>query len=391
MTINSKQGLSKLQAVQAWALPIQIWVVCSSSITFDTSGLTVTVLDPVEASHYVPSSAGDAVWLQVLPKITTEYVFALDHLVSKQEFLAVYSTARSDDYQGALVGTQAALFNPNGDLICLPRDFNSVVPRLSQPADMLLSSWLLKREWLPLLLVDTSIKSLELPLGYYISSSLYHFAGVPTIALPLQSITNNGQCDQVETEWHTNADWKAAVKRSQLPTALLQRQEQEDGIMVVVKDREELIRLQPLICRFKDYPVHVALLGNELNGADADAVFAVTSCQQSVRVHDFTQLENNTPLLSIDHRLARLMQTVPLRVVVQVQETTPLYHIVQFAVQSASLTDISLPIDEIHHALWIPDISLEALTSKLLLVNGIRVVFMLKMNNQRVKIMLRLE
>ncbi|KAG1444961.1 hypothetical protein G6F56_010090 [Rhizopus delemar] len=65
--------------------------------------------------------------------------------------------------------------------------------------------------------------------------------------------------------------------------------------MVVVTSASQLVSFYPLLCRFKHYPIHLALLGADLNQQRTEQVLAETDCPfaENIQVHqpDIKSLE----------------------------------------------------------------------------------------------------
>ncbi|CAO3669459.1 unnamed protein product [Rhizopus stolonifer] len=115
--------------------------------------------------------------------------------------------------------------------------------------------------------------------------------------------------------------------------------------MVVVTSASQLISFYPLLCQFKHYPIHLALLGADLNQQRTEQVLAETDCPfaENIQVHqpDIQSLE-------------KMIKDTSLLIRAQEEHSILDRLIVEKDV-------ISLPTKEIPHALWIPDLSIQAL------------------------------
>ncbi|KAL0073700.1 hypothetical protein J3Q64DRAFT_1745221 [Phycomyces blakesleeanus] len=133
----------------------------------------------------------------------------------------------------------------------------------------------------------------------------------------------------------------------------------QQTVLFLVDGPIQAAALQPLICRFPDV-VHVAVTGKagQLSGETLAETLAKDGC--SATVHDLNV--DHTDRLSIDltTRLARYMSLLRPRVVLHVRDTI-FDENLQILERVDKTTVISLPSLEIEHALWIADLSLEAL------------------------------
>lgn len=378
LPIYSKESFTKLEAVLGWTeeITLHISIVCSSQYKSmidekiqDASHIKTTVLDrSSHANTFAPGTAGASVWLQVLnvKDIETDYVYIMDETIvpspySLKELEYLFYVNPLDDYKNALIGTRGLVLSKEENY-CLPIDDRLPVDK-AQPADMLLGSWLLQKSWLPFLMTDLSFEALSLPLGYYISLNLDQQLNIPTVVLPtfVEDRTTNSNkqvCQKVQVAWDSNTVWRELVMKNRYPTVLQYRDLTEHGAMVVAQGSKQLIALHPLLCRFKNYPVHLVILG-DLTLESVQYALKETNCN-GVRLHDFTAIKEGFE----DALIGRLVKVVQPRVLIQIQQTTPMYRAIQAMAKMYGITEIGLPEKEIVHALWIPDLSLDALQCK---------------------------
>ncbi|KAI8643320.1 hypothetical protein BD408DRAFT_342651 [Parasitella parasitica] len=207
-----------------------------------------------------------------------------------------------------------------------------------------------------------SLDALKLPLGYYLSLNLKNQLDIPTIALPLppnerQHTSNKLLCEKTREQWAGNAEWRDLVAKSRLPTALQYRFLSEHGVLIIANGAKQLISLYPLLCRFKTYPAHLAITGDDINGETVRNALLETNCHNNVRVHDFTQIREHTEDVSI----SMLVKAIQPRVMIQIKTKDAMYYALQAVADAHHITGIGLPENEIVNALWIPDLSLDAL------------------------------
>ncbi|KAK4514021.1 uncharacterized protein ATC70_006029 [Mucor velutinosus] len=387
LPIYSKDALSKLDVISSWTSDVdyQISVICSSQLKaqidekLEDQQVKITVIDrstittSASSSTFALGTAGASIWLQLLNQndIDTDYVYIMDESTpltasSLNELDYLFRVNQLDDYKNAFIGTRALVLAPNQetatDNFCLP--VNSHLPNdISQPADMLLGAWLLNRSWLPYVMTDMSLDALKLPLGYYLSLNLNNRLSIPTIALPLppdaqQTSSNKLLCEKAQEQWISNAEWRSLVTKNRFPTALQYRFLSEPGVLVVAQGAKQLISLYPVLCRFKKYPAHLAIMGSDIDGDTVKNALLETNCHDNVQVHDFSQMREHTE----DASIGMLVKTIRPRIMIQIKSNDAMYYALQAMAKTHQVTEIGLPEKEVVHALWIPDLSLDALT-----------------------------
>lgn len=396
LPIYSKDSLSKLDVALAWttstnAIDLKVTIICPSQYKqqiderlVNTSHFKVKVIDrstlsttSISSSTYSPGTAGAAIWLKVLrpQDIETDYLYVMDEQLAPspyalKELEYLFKVNQLDDYKNALIGTKALVFSPieGQENFCLPIDSRLPVDK-AQPVDMLLGAWLLHKSWLTYIMMDRSVESLNLPLGYYLSLNLHQQLNMPTILLPValedqMTNVNRQYCEQVQQEWTVNTPWRQMIAKNRFPTALQYRELKEHGALVVAQGAEQIVSLHPLLCRFKNYPVHLAVLGNNVNKEVVQSALKQTNCDGNVMLHDFSNMKERQEDLS----LGRLVEVIKPRILIQIKpaepKLSPMYYAIQSVANTHQITQIALPEKDIVHALWIPDLSLDALQRK---------------------------
>jgi hypothetical protein len=89
-----------------------------------------------------------------------------------------------------------------------------------------------------------------------------------------------------------------------------------------------------------------------------------TNCDGNVKIHDFSSMKEHHE----DIGLSKLVKVVQPRILIQIKPSklTPMYYAIQSVAKIHRITEIGLPQEDIVHALWIPDLSLDALQCKLI-------------------------
>ncbi|KAI8988259.1 hypothetical protein BDF20DRAFT_815607 [Mycotypha africana] len=141
------------------------------------------------------------------------------------------------------------------------------------------------------------------------------------------------------------------------------------GVLLVAHGSRQFISLHPLLCRFSkdDYPVHLVVIGDDIDGEAVKHTLASSDCPAlpNIRVHDFTHMKEHHE----DTHVGYLVKIIQPSIMIQIKPSTtssnsvllPMYHALQTMAEAHRITDIKLPEKEIVNALWIPDLSLEAL------------------------------
>ncbi|KAI8333005.1 hypothetical protein BD560DRAFT_341079 [Blakeslea trispora] len=136
----------------------------------------------------------------------------------------------------------------------------------------------------------------------------------------------------------------------------------EHSALVIADGAKQLVSLHPLLCRFKKYPVHLVILGDDLERERVKNALTETNCQRHVELHDFSSMKG----LEDIGEMAGLVSAIQPRILLQIKPTEQpdmhKYNMIRAMAETHQITDISLPEKEIPHALWIPDLSLEALS-----------------------------
>ncbi|KAI9250771.1 hypothetical protein BY458DRAFT_524269 [Sporodiniella umbellata] len=117
------------------------------------------------------------------------------------------------------------------------------------------------------------------------------------------------------------------------------------SVTIAVTSATQLISFYPLLCRFRQYPVNVVLLGQDLQVERTQEVLAQTNCTHLNQVR-----------LQRKEQWADVLKTT--EILIRIDEAHPILDKVR-----PSLETIRLPSKEIVHSLWIPDLSVQALKS----------------------------
>ncbi|KAF7726440.1 hypothetical protein EC973_008774 [Apophysomyces ossiformis] len=372
----------QLEAVLAQTLrPTTIWLVCPSRLRSTSlhhsqqldNEIKVIPVDQPSNSIYKLGSAGQASWLHLVQNVKTDWIWVIDSGTRPEprHLEYIYRLMQTETYSQALLGTHASLLpaNLNNDnqsnILCLPEVFG-ILPKITQPVDMIHGAWFLRRSWLPALGTDMKSDALGSPIAYYVSQSLLHHAAIPSIVLPPLAIGNRltleNKCGDIANAFHNNSDWKSVRSARTNPTALDQRQMtvlEPKTVLIFVDGPEQAVAFHPLLCRFR-YIVHVVVTGQQrgLSGKTVEDVLNQTNCKDVV-IHDLDMTDSDdwvaAPTLAT--RLAQITQTIQPRVIMQIQgNKAALDGVVKTVAQAHGVVTINLPAEDLQHVLWIADL-----------------------------------
>lgn len=317
-------------------------------------------------------------WL-ALPPLDTEYAWVLESGVlpfSDQYLKHMVGLLNTPEYHDALLGSQATLlpsnFNGHGELVCFPEAFRQL-PHVTQPVDTIHRSWLLRTSWIPLLLQDP----VQGPLAFHISRALWFHGGIVSVALPdhvhyrlLLLDDRQTSCADMHHALNTDATWRALLDLRTTPAALdfrqvrLRAHKQLYTLAFVLDGPDQASALYPLMCSF-DYTVHAIVTGRYrgLSGAVLEQTLATTGCERVI-VHDLNldPPDEHAAAAAISFGVRRLLQALASPPFVYVQGTGAVPRALEM--MGDTLTAISLPIDQIEHALWLSKLPYRALQRK---------------------------
>lgn len=326
---------------------------------------------PIELFH-----VRDAPWLfQHTINPTTQFTWIIEpNTIPDRDYLYyTIGLLKTKQYKSTLIGYETSLLmNNNKQRLCL----QSNLMQETQAVDAIHGSWLLSTSWIPILRQE-SPSALDLPLSYFISSSLLYNAEIASIAIPskLQPITPSSSC-MVQT---------VSTFNSVLPNVMTQQKIslQSNRLVVLLDGKENTLELFPLLCKLlnpqeeSSLQVHVVLTHGMTRSILQEMVTELGCMRVNndhVVVHELTTAYNNgvhnnkLDITKVDYVIpvTRLLQYVQAQVMIQLKYTweSYFYRELQAVAQVQNVTTISLPFGQVEHAFWISDLSIEALQSK---------------------------
>ncbi|ORX56305.1 hypothetical protein DM01DRAFT_1334780 [Hesseltinella vesiculosa] len=332
-------------------------------------------------------------WLAALVSRTHNMLWILDmphpqdiDSIPAHQLEYVYRTSQLVHYKQALLGTRAALLpaNLNPDRTtqthCLP---SPDLPPVTQPADLLLDAWLLKKEWF--LSLETLLHSYDgsadqlFSLPYLISQALRRqpasSVSIPTIALPWRKsdlVSPPLSCADALQQFQQDPSWLKQKALRSSPTALDHRQialtrHRYPSVVYLIETAHQATALIPLLCRPQQYLVHVLVAGSKagLSSTVLERSFMSLDAMEClgrsmVTIHDL-DIPTDPHHAFADHALP-LIHVLQPQVVLHTH--APHTHLAQLLASLSSSVPwivLQLPQDQIRHALWLPDLTLEAL------------------------------
>lgn len=406
--------------VKQTAQPKALWILWTPSSTLPSRAAIASrltkVITTIPAKIMDISKDGDHYrWIKRLQQTSTSWVWLVDmekdlsHIkaVPNNAMAYLYLSAHLPDYHDTLLGMNAVLLpaNVNKDsrndglqqpeFVCLP---SVELPALSQPADLLLGAWLIKKSWLSTLTLELIHRTPQssLPLPYFISYSLRYRLQIPTIALPPPSLSPSSHCTSIRKAYLNNEAWTRQQGLHTAPSALDFRQisvsrhrnrndEHQTSIMYFVNGPEQAYSLYPLLCRPHRHPLHIVVTGEQhgLSGTTLrQAMENRSDCLglRTVIMHDLDlpgYINNNEDYVTsramdgirqLDHVLRPGVLLHVSSASSSLHRALSLAYSMSSSFQNSNayngLTLINLPMDQVRHALWIADLPLKSLQRK---------------------------
>lgn len=351
--------------------PKYIWIICYSNNKTnkelerklkipDSNRFQIKMFPFEETTSKKVMLVKDAPWLKYTLNIPTEYTWILEpYTLPKEHYLFhTLTLIQSKEYQDTLIGYDTSIILPDTAIHCE----SSVNVDKSHYVDMVHSSWVLKTSWLKTLEGDANLfKALQLPLSYYISTSLNQHTSIPSVIIPSSlSLLENPSCPHLQQYPNNNDHF-----RSIIPTVMEQAQIAQQGskIAILLSNAQHAAALMPLICKMNQqqhFDLHIIL------AKDVRKYDVLCANQKVSMLHDLTSAYNNgagTKIANsqIDYAVSvmHVLELIQPKVLIYVQEDD---HNLLF--NGSPWAQIGLPSSEIKHALWISDLSVDSLTSK---------------------------
>ncbi|KAI9264524.1 hypothetical protein EDC94DRAFT_559876 [Helicostylum pulchrum] len=130
--------------------------------------------------------------------------------------------------------------------------------------------------------------------------------------------------------------------------------------MVLLHGYAHAFEFMPLVCKLLQHQQIHVILTNGLSHATFQELFSTLECQYSdkVFVHDLT-----AAVVDYTVPVTRLLKFVRPQVLIQLRdnENSFFYRAIETAAQVMNITSIGLPMGQVNRALWISDLSVEAL------------------------------
>lgn len=390
---------TQIQSILAQTVqPKQIWILCRSNkpkksleTKFGIHSATSTDRIKIKIIPYEQEQASsevmlvkDAPWLlwqHAIP--ATSYVWILEpSAIPKPEYLYyTYGLMNTEEYKHSIIGYDTSLFStkntspPPHVTQCLR---SSQIGK-SRSVDVIHSSWLLRTQWLRSLRADASNSALQLPLGYFISSTLLYRAGISSVVIPCSTkLLLSFSCQK----W-LQAGGPSRILNSVYPNVaeqeVIYQETPANRVSILLAGPDHAIALLPLMCRwFDDYRqhnVHV-ILTNGLTQRTLQDTLDQNRCANSHRamIHDLTLAYNNDVYYDDNGStaeeetnyitpIANLLRLIQPDILIHIKEpNTFMYRSIKSLAELHGITPIGLPAQEVPHALWMADLSVKALS-----------------------------
>jgi hypothetical protein len=406
---SSIDVLSQVDAVLAQTVhPEHLWLVVDSDVHLPRAISRQSIPDYIGFQVFVQEHIGERNWLSIANLATTKYTWIMTNGVQPgvRYLDRLLRLSQTDEYRHALIGTEGAIlpFSPNmtlsdaDDMVCLPQAIEAGdLPNVSVAVDMLTDTWLLRQEWIPIIMAHTTPDLFRVPNGFRISLTLNR-AGIITIALPINPIdqaywgdtrehtrTMHEQgslsCRQRKEEYMFNQEWYHVLSRNQhaLVSEVHELTDASNSIVDIaflVTNLEEVNAITPLICAFVQRRRNVHLI----NAGDQDfsqmysaSLLSKQSNCDIENVHDvnLSSMKSNgwsdeegiiveTLRIPAVHTLLQLLQP---RLIIHSFGSTVWNDMPNLDIDIPS-TFIQLPPQDLAHITWMATLPIDTLESK---------------------------
>jgi hypothetical protein len=397
--------LSQVDAVLAQSVhPEHIWIVADSDVHLPKA-LTADYLP-----HYVGfrvffrEHIGERNWISVANLATTKFTWVMTNGVRPgiRYLERLLRLSQTDEYRHALIGTEGAILPFSGnmttldvdEMICFPQAIEAgELPNMSVAVDMLTDTWLLRQEWIPIIMAQTTPQLSLVPTGFKISLTL-NYAGIKTVALPINPIEvaywgdvrehtrtmheqGSFSCRQKKEELTFNRDWYQILTRNQhtLVTEIRELAESANesvDVAFLVSNLDELNAITPMMCTFieKDRSVHLINVGDHsVARMRSGALLKHQNNCHPDHIYDLnpTLLANDrvfmdqTQIVPMIHELLQLLNP---RIVIHPSRNA-IWNTLATLDRDVTSTFIALPSEDFKHAAWMATLPMNALLSKL--------------------------
>ncbi|EPB91970.1 hypothetical protein HMPREF1544_01264 [Mucor circinelloides 1006PhL] len=391
---------TQIQSILAQSVqPKQIWILCRSNkpkksletkfgihSTASADKIKVKIIphDDQEPSDNHVMLVKDAPWLLLQQSIpTTAYVWILEpNAIPKPEYLYyTYGLMNTEEYKHSIIGYDTSLFSTKNTSPPphVTRCLRSSQIEKSRSVDMIHSSWLLRTQWLRSLRADSNAHALQLPLGYFISSTLLYRAGITSVVIPSSTkLLLSFSCQK----WLQNGG-PSHILNSVYPNVaeqeLIYQETSANRVSILLAGPNHAIALLPLMCKLfnddKQYNVHL-ILANGLTHRTFQDILDQNHCTNSHRamIHDLTLAYNNGVYYDDNGStaeeetnyitpIANLLRFIQPEILIHIKEpNTFIYRSIKSLAELHGITSIGLPAQDVHHALWMADLSVKALS-----------------------------
>lgn len=403
---NSIDVRSQLAAVLSQTVrPEHIWLIIDKDVHLPKAVSRQKLPEYIGFRVFVRENAADRTWLSIANMATTRHTWFLTNGVRPgvKYLQRLLRLSQTQEYTHALLGTEGVILplaeNASladaDDMVCLPQAIETgELPNQSAAVDMLADLWLLRREWIPIIMSYTTPELLHIPIGFRISLTLSK-AGVTTIALPINPVDqgywgdirehtrtmhNEGSlsCRQRKEEYSLNSAWQRILDRNQYTLVaevrdLTHQTRAQTDIIFIISTAEELQGLSPIMCSFIQQGKLVHLINSGTQSIyemqSQQTMYGQNGCKPS-HVHDLsidtTYWTEEDIVFAGTHQMAEihdLLHILNARLVIYAIEHAIWQDVIHPDIGIKSVM-IGLPTADLAHIGWLATLSLETLQGR---------------------------
>ncbi|KAG2184483.1 hypothetical protein INT43_000392 [Umbelopsis isabellina] len=400
---NSIDVRSQVAAVLSQTVrPAHIWLIIDKDVHLPIAVSREKLPEYVGFRVFVREKAADRTWLSIANMATTRHTWFLTNGVRPgvKYLQRLLRLSQTQEYTHALLGTEGVILPlaenttlaDADDMVCLPQAIETgELPNQSAAVDMLADIWLLRREWIPIIMSYTTPELLQIPIGFRISLTLSK-AGITTIALPInpvdqgywgdirehtRTLHNEGSlsCRQRKEEYSFNSAWQRILDRNQYTLVaeireLTYQARAQTDIIFIISTAEELQALSPIMCSFiqQGKLVHLINSGTQslYDMQPQQTLYGHNGCKAN-HVHDLSidtkYWTEEDIVFAGTHQIAEihdLLHILDARLVIYAKEHAIWQDVIHPDIGIKSVL-IGLPTADLAHIGWLATLSLETL------------------------------
>lgn len=398
VAVSSKddvQGLEgTMQALIAQSVrPARIWILTPHSY-YESVKKTMTKYEDGERISVSLVDQGNTAIMAKATSAHTDYVLIIEKtpVPGRRYVQNLLQISTSEEFSDTLIGTAGVQFPLVEDVEVIEGDNaftcfgEGQTSQELQRVDYLIGGWLLKRSWVDTIMRETRQAVNNLPLGFWISSTLQRLSNIDVIVAPTRnnkdlwldtrsSAIGDKECTRLQNDALARNAISTQLRRGFISTrqAALFQSPSVKNVVFVMAGLRDAHHLSPLICKMaenSEYLVQVVNLGAEplLTYESYQAWLSRDYPECPIKFYDLgldaLDLDSEDPIVavSISHCVDRLLDRLRAKAVIYASDfKDALTQGMQMTTRARNVISIGMPMEDIAHAMWIADLPSQAL------------------------------